>query len=110
MFASLHTTTTAEDERRFFPRREIQERIESLRLDHAARHEPHVSLALRNVSAGGLSALSDLPLSSGERIALFFPPQGAQRGWDARGRVLRCDPSACGYHIAVEFDRVAAAA
>jgi hypothetical protein len=31
------------------------------------------------------------------------------RGWDAVGRVLRCDPSGLGYRVAVEFDPLPAA-
>jgi hypothetical protein len=99
-------------ERRNFVRREIHARIESRRLDHSipARQVPQVSLALRDLSLGGLSAISDLPLGCGERVAVFFPPQGSNRGWDAYGRILRCDPGAVGYRVAVEFDPMPMAA
>jgi len=72
------------------------------------RH-PHLALALRDLSLGGLSAISQLPVEQGERLTVFFPPQGTQRGWDAYGRVLRCEPSGFGYRIAVEFDPLPAA-
>jgi hypothetical protein len=42
-------------------------------------------------------------------VSVFFPPQGASRGWDAYGRVIRCEPSGMGYRIAVEFDPLPAA-
>jgi hypothetical protein len=98
-------------ERRIFPRKEIHTRIEGRRLDHtlAARRDPQVSLALRDLSVGGMSAISQMPLEHGERVSVFFPPQGASRGWDAYGRVIRCEPSAMGYRVAVEFDPLPAA-
>jgi hypothetical protein len=98
-------------ERRMFPRKEIHAHIEGRRMDHtlAAMRHPHLALALRDLSLGGLSAISQTPLEHGERLTVFFPPQGTQRGWDAYGRVLRCEPSGFGYRIAVEFDPLPAA-
>ena len=69
-----------------------------------------LNLALRDLSVGGLSALTPTPLRVGERVAVFFPLQSAQRGWDASGRVLRCEPAALGYRVAVEFDDLPMAA
>src|SRR5260221_355919 len=99
-------------ERRLFTRKEIHARVEGKRLDHTipARQQPHVSLALRDLSLGGLSALSEQPLEAGERVAVFFPPRGANKGWDAYGRILRCDPGHFGYRVAVEFDPIPMAA
>ncbi len=99
-------------ERRMFTRKDIQARVQGKRLDHTipALQEPHVSLSLRDLSIGGLSAISTQPMEAGERVAVFFPPQGANRGWDAYGRIIRCDPSHFGYRVAVEFDPIAVAA
>jgi len=99
-------------ERRLFARKEVHARVESRRLDHSipARQQPQVSLALNDLSVGGLSAIANLPIEAGERIAVFFPPQGSNRGWDAYGRVIRCDPSHFGFRVAVEFDPIPAAA
>ena len=99
-------------ERRIFPRKEVQARVQGKRLDHTitARREPHLNLSLRDLSAGGLSAISQTPVDDGERVSVFFPPQGIQRGWDASGRVIRCQPSTFGYRIAVEFDPISMAA
>jgi len=99
-------------ERRVFPRKEIHARIESKRIDHTieARQNPHLSLFLRDLSLGGLSAISDIAIKAGERLSVFFPPQGTNRGWDAFGRVIRCDPSGIGYRLAVEFDPLPMAA
>jgi hypothetical protein len=98
-------------ERRVFPRKEVHARIEGKRLDHSllAHRQPHVSLALRDLSLGGMSAISQTPMIRGERLSVFFPPQGPQRGWDAYGRVVRCEPSGVGYRVAVEFDPLPAA-
>jgi len=98
-------------ERRVFPRQEVHARVDGMRLDHTiqAHRQPQLSLALRDLSLGGMSALSQTPLEQGERMSVFFPPQGAKRGWDAYGRVLRCEPSTMGYHVAVEFDPLPAA-
>ena len=99
-------------ERRMFARKDIQARVQGKRLDHTipALQEPHVSLSLRDLSLGGLSAISTQPMEAGERVAVFFPPQGANRGWDAYGRIIRCDPSHFGFRVAVEFDPIPLAA
>jgi hypothetical protein len=98
--------------RRMFQRREIHARVEGRRLDHSieARRQPHMSLAIRDLSVGGLSAISQLPVNRGERLSVFFPPQGTQRGWDAYGRVVRCEHSSMGYRLAVQFDPMPMAA
>jgi hypothetical protein len=100
------------DEKRVFPRKEVHADIEANRTDHTIRahREPKVTMALRDLSLGGMSAISPTPLSSGEKLTVFFPPLGTLGGWDAVGRVIRCNPSAMGYRIAVEFDPVAMAA
>jgi hypothetical protein len=99
-------------ERRMFPRREIHTCAEGHRLDHStvARRQPHLSLNLRDVSAGGLSALADTPLLRGEHISVSIPGTYPGMGWNAMGRVIRCEPSGMGYRVAVEFDSLPAAA
>jgi hypothetical protein len=99
-------------ERRMFPRKEINARVEGRRLDHSieARQQPQLTFMLRDVSLGGLSALSNMPIGRGEHVSVFFPPQGPARGWDAYGRVIRCEASvAGGYRVAVAFDPLPAA-
>ena len=105
-------------ERRMFPRRETSATVRGKRIDHSldALRQPGLSLALRDVSLGGLSAISPTPLTRGERLTVTLPSQGpslagaARSGWDAVGRVLRCEASGLGYRIAVEFDSVPTAA
>ena len=108
---SLRIADTGGAERRIFPRKECSARVEGRRLDNTltARQQPQLSLDLRDVSLGGLSAISQMPLQRGERLTVFFPENGPLRGWDAFGRVLRCAPSALGYRVAVEFDSLPAA-
>lgn len=103
--------TDAVDNRRLFPRKECHAQVESRRIDHSviAHRFPRFTLALRDLSFGGLSAISQLPLDCGERLAVYFPKQGELREWDAVGRVLRCDTSSLGYRVAVEFDPLLAA-
>ena len=61
----MKLTSTSDDdaggaERRIFPRKEIKALVEGTRCDHSvpARQQPHLTLALRDLSLGGLSAIS----------------------------------------------------
>ena len=100
-------------ERRIFPRKEVHALVQGRRMDHtvSACQVPQMTLTLRDLSLGGLSAVSPTPLDRGERLTVYFPAQGPLRGWDAYGRVIRCDPNATGigYRVAVEFDALPAA-
>src|SRR4051812_36892138 len=88
-------------ERRVFPRKEIHARVDSRRETTEQYQNPHLSLHLRDLSLGGLSAISQIALNKNEGLTVFFPPQGSSRGWDAYGKVIRCEPSGFGYRIAV---------
>ena len=98
-------------------RRKVQRREFTAVVQHGpsfrtleAHQQPQVSLMLRDVSLGGLAGMSNMPIGRGERITVFFPPEGPARGWDAYGRVIRCEPSqAGGYRVAVAFDPLPAA-
>ena len=110
--AAAHGADDSHDDRRVFPRRECRARAEGRRLDHSipALQLPRLPLTLRDVSVGGLSAISPAPVAVGERLSVALPRQEGAGGWDARGRVLRCEPAALGYRIAVQFDAVPLAA
>jgi len=99
------------EERRVFPRKDVQGEVQANRVDHTivARRQPRVMLELRDLSLGGMSAISPLPLECGERLWVRFPRLGSQAGWDAVGRVSRCVPGALGYRVALEFDPLPAA-
>ncbi|HEX2972107.1 MAG TPA: PilZ domain-containing protein [Tepidisphaeraceae bacterium] len=103
--------TGSSAERRLFPRREVNLSAQARRLDHslAAHRQPQVSLAVRDLSLSGLSALVEVPLNYGERVGVSFAARDNQRPWDAFGRVVRCEESALGYRVAVEFDLLPAA-
>ncbi len=115
--APSHALTTPKTgaERRIFPRKDVQAEVVGNRVDHSvkARQNPRVKLTLRDLSLGGMSAISDTPVDKGEQLSVYFPPLGLQAGtiggWDAFGRVLRCEQSGTGYRIAVEFDPLPAA-
>jgi hypothetical protein len=98
-------------ERRMFPRKEIHATVQGHRTDHTieARQQPRLLMMLRDLSLGGLSAICDRPVDRGEHLSVTFPATGLMRGWDAFGRVLRCDPSGVGFRVAVEFDPLPAA-
>jgi hypothetical protein len=74
-----------------------------------SRRDPNLTLYVRDLSLGGMSAISPFPLQEGERLSVHFPRAGTMGGWDAIGRVLRCVQSALGYRVAVEFDPLPAA-
>ena len=98
-------------ERRIFGRRRVNVHADARRFDHtvAARRDPRVRLQILDVSIGGLSAVTLTPLEAGEHVGVSFPPDLGQRGWNAFGRVIRCEPAADGYQVAVAFDSLPAA-
>ena len=106
-----HLETEDWTDRRMFPRKEIHATVQGHRTDHTieARQQPRLLMMLRDLSLGGLSAICDRPVDAGEHLSVTFPANGLLRGWDAFGRVLRCDPSGLGFRVAVEFDPLPAA-
>ena len=100
-----------QDDRRVFPRKDVNYSASGRRMDNTieARQEPQLTLHLRDLSLGGLSAISPTPLAEGETLVVVFPREGTLGGWDAMGRVVRCDPSSLGYRVAMEFEPLLAA-
>lgn len=98
-------------ERRIFGRRRVNVTADARRLDHtvAARREPRVKLMVKDLSLGGLAAVSSTKVECGEFVGVTFPPELGQRGWNAFGRVIRCEAGDEGYHVAVEFEALPAA-
>jgi hypothetical protein len=101
---------TAAAERRIFGRIRMHAQADATRLDNTivARRQPRLQLNVRDVSVGGLSALADQPVLEGETIAVRFPMRLGAPNW-SYGHVVRCEPSALGYRLAVEFDPLPAA-
>lgn len=100
-----------QDNRRIFGRIERHFCVEARRISHSlsALRQPRLMLEVRDLSLGGISALSQQPIEQGEKVTIFFPSRNAQPAWDAYGRVVRCEASATGYRVAVEFDPLPAA-
>lgn len=100
-----------QDDRRIFPRKQTSATAMTRRIDNTieARQSPVMTLHLRDISLGGLSAISPSPVNRGERLRVVFPRQGNVSGWDTLGRVVRCEASAMGYRVALEFDSLLAA-
>jgi hypothetical protein len=98
-------------ERRVFPRQEVRMEVQGRRLDHslAALQDPRLQLHLRDLSVGGLSAMSERPVNEGEHLSVICPPRNGKQAWNAFGRVIRCEPSSMGYRVAMEFDSLPAA-
>jgi hypothetical protein len=96
---------------RMFARTEQKMIAEAHRLDHSviAHRQPRLRLAVRDLSVNGMSAISEQPVEKGEHVGVSFPADGGHRAWGAYGRVVRCEPSAMGYRLAVEFDPLPAA-
>jgi hypothetical protein len=100
-----------DSDRRVFERRPASGEVLGHRIDHtlSARQNPKLNLRLNDLSLGGLAATADRTLEQGEHLSIRFPRRGLNPGWDACGRVIRCQPSALGYRIAIEFDSLLAA-
>src|SRR2546421_4686147 len=75
-------------ERRMFKRMDCHVSLEARRLDFslAARRDPRVALEMRDISISGCGARTETPMLRGERVSLYFPPQGENPAWDAIGR------------------------
>lgn len=98
-------------ERRLFTRKRMSLSIMGRRLDQVASawRFPTLKMHLCDLSLGGASAITDEPVAKGEHLSISIPDMQNLAGWDARGRVLRCEPSSTGYRIAMEFDPLPAA-
>ena len=105
------TSDISTDDRRMFERRPAQGQAMGHRMDHtiSARQNPRLDLNLRDLSAGGLAAVAATPLEEGELLSVVFPSRGLRQGWDACGRVIRCQAGPYGYDVAIEFDQRRAA-
>jgi c-di-GMP-binding flagellar brake protein YcgR len=90
------------DDRRTFVRRPASHQQAYASVGRA--RQP-VSLELRDLSVGGAGAWTSHAISRGESIHLTISPDGRAAGFTAHGKVVRCEPSAFGYRIGVQFDR-----
>lgn len=91
----------AHDDRRMFRRVPASGSVPGERV---SRQRTPLQLELRDLSVGGVSGWSNVPLSRGERLVLSFPPAGRNPGRNTSGKVVRAEPTATGYAVAIEFD------
>jgi len=93
-------------ERRVFGRAPAHVRVEARRLANtlSALRRPLVNLHVRDISLGGLSALTEHPIEEGEQLEVYLPSVNGMPPWDAYGRVVRCETSPLGYRVALEFE------
>lgn len=94
--------TVAHDDRRMFSRRPAYGTIDAI---ITTDHEP-IHVELRDLSVGGVGGLMNRAVSRGASVMLSFPPEGFSRGFNTRGKVVRCEPSATGYRVGIQFDRL----
>lgn len=92
-------------DRRRATRRSVNGRVTAVAIE--AGNDPSTdrrrlcSLQLKNMSDTGIGAFSAEPLEEGAAMTVFFPPHGAERGFDLYGTVVRCDPREWGYEIGI---------
>lgn len=61
------------------------------------------TLHLTNMSQTGLGATVQDAIEVGARVTVFFPPHGAEHGFDFFGTVIRCQHHESGQEIGIEF-------
>jgi hypothetical protein len=112
MQSRADTRLETPSDRRIFPRTEVQGHVVGKRVGflRSVRTWPRLEMEIQDLSLGGMSAMSPMPLKAGEKLDLHLHLQPNTGEWDARGRVVRCEPSATGrFRIAVAFDALKAA-
>ncbi len=67
------------------------------------------SLQLSDMSDRGMGVLTQEAMELGSRISIFFPPHGAERGFDMIGRVVRCIPRVNGHEVGIRLEKRLAA-
>lgn len=98
-------TETLAMERRASTRRVVAGRVTGLARsdDPAAPSNRICSLELLNMSDTGLGAILQEPLPAGTTLAVFFPPHGAEQGFDLYGTVVRCRQRDWGHEVGLRF-------
>lgn len=69
------------------------------------QHRKIASVQLVNISDTGVCVLTQEPVDLDATMTLFFPPHGADRGFDAVGTVVRCNRHDGEHHeLGIRFD------
>ena len=93
-------------ERRRAKRHVVGGNVTAIRTDFAEEAHQHRITALQmiNMSDTGLGAMCQDEVDLNTPIVVFFPPHGAERGFDAYGHVVRCEPREHGHELGIQFD------
>jgi len=93
-------------ERRRAKRHVVGGNVTAVRTDFTEDAHRHriTSLQMLNMSDSGLAAICQERIDLNTPIVVFFPPHGAERGFDAYGHVVRCKNRDHGHELGIEFD------
>lgn len=92
-------------ERRDARRRVLSGRVTSLQkpTDLTLSNNRISSVQLRDISDTGVGGIVQEPVERGTSIVIFFPPHGAEPGFDRYGHVVRCASCEHGYEVGIRF-------
>jgi len=109
---SPNNPTMLPGDRRRSTRHTVTGRVTSVlaATDRQAPNHQITSLQLKDMSDDGVGAITDEPLETGTRLALFFPPHGNAPGFDLYGTVVRCQSRGAMREVGIELDQAATAA
>lgn len=96
-------------ERRTDKRREVSGRVTAVTNSGMGPKNRITPLQLLNMSDTGIGALAQDETAVGSMITVFFPPHGAEQGFDACGTVVRCRPFEHGFELGIRLNARAAA-
>ena len=91
--SSTKISDTLYFERRRDPRRRARGQVTAvIRPTNAQHHAPAKMLVvdLLDISDSGIGLTSQEPVDTGNRVTVFFPPHGAEPGFDLAGEIVRC--------------------
>lgn len=79
-------------ERRRHPRHRAHGQVTAVVREPGCEDGPAkmITLDLVDQSASGLGVMTTEPIAVGSRLTVFFPPHGAEAGFDLIGQVVRC--------------------
>lgn len=94
-------------ERRDTDRKSISGRVTVIEAWGEAESQQNkiASLTLKDISDGGLGAISQEPIPLKTRVTVFIPPHGPERGYDLYGQVVWCARGDKGYEVGVKLDQ-----
>lgn len=94
-------------ERRRHPRRKASGQVTAvIRQPGVGNDGPSKMLTfdLIDISDSGIGLCSSEPIDTGSRITVFFPPHGAEPGFDLAGEVVRCQSNDDRHIVGIALD------